>query len=1137
MECPKCQHENSFNAKFCEECAAPLMRRCVRCDGCVSFTAKFCPQCGYAQALDIAGNNRFGSLESYTPRHLAEKILISRAVFGERKHVTVLFADISGSMELLVGRDAEEVQKLLFDPVLERMMEAVHRYDGTVHRVMGDGVMALFGAPIAVEDHAVRACYAGLRMQQAITRYAEEVQRSHGVQLRIRVGVNSGEIVVRAIGNDLRMDFTVVGQTAHLANRMEQMAKPGSVLTTADTLRLAEGYVAVKPLGDVMVKGLADPVQVYEVTDVGPARTRLQAAAGHGLTRFVGRHTELEQLKRPQWLAGEGRGRVIAIVGEAGIGKSRLVHEFLRSQHTADWLILESTSASYSRLTPYLPVIELLRHYCKISIDDSPQSIREKVYDRILSLDLAVQESLPPLLDLLDALDDDHPFRSLDPPQHRHYTYQAVTRLLLGESCKQPVIIVIEDLHWHDPLSLGLLSELAAATQSARLLLVVTYRPEYRDDLRGFPNYHQLRLDPLTDHSLAELLQALLGSDPSLAAMKSLLAERATGNPFFIEEIARALADTGVIKGTRGRYFLATPFLDIEVPPTVRAVLAARIDALPIAEKCLLEAAAVIGYDVPFTLLLEICELTEDKVRGLLDSLQAAEFLYATQIFPSVQYAFKHSLTHDVAYSGVLYERRREIHARVVDATEKLYGDRVGEQVERLAHHALRGELREKAVHYIRLAASKAAARSALSDARAWFEQALGVLEALPDNQAALAQAFDIRLELRPVLRQLGEGRKMLEHLREAEALAERLQDDSRLGQACAAMTTVYSTLGELEEALATGGRALEIATRIGDLRVAIAAMLYLQQAYHYRGEYERVAACATDNLAALPADWVHERFGLTFSASVAGRVWVIMSLAELGRFAEAAKYEAEATRFAASSEHIFTICWAHFAASVMHFLHGDWEMARSRADRWITTLRNANVTMQLPWAVAASAWALAQLGNLKEAQDAIREAEELLVREAASGIFAYSGWAFCAVGRACLLLGLPDEAHRLADLALESSRQQPGFTAHALHLLGDTAIHPHRFDAEKGAAHYQNALILAQLHCMRPLVAHCHFGLGKLYRHIGETEHAGDNFAAASRMYREMEMDFWLHQTKAEMRDSKGIRLFGCEQSRETHD
>ena len=386
MKCPKCKHENILEAKFCEECAAPLARACANCGSEVSAAAKFCPQCGHRLPL-VADTTRFASPKNYTPQHLADKILTSRAALeGERKQVTVLFADIKGSMELLAHRDAEIAQKLLFDPVLECMIEAVHRYEGTVHRVMGDGIMALFGAPLALEDHAVRACYAGLRMQDAVARYAEEVLRSHGVQVTIRVGLNSGEIVVRAIGSDLHMDFTVVGQTAHLASRMEQMAKPGSVLTTADTLQLAEGYVAVKPLGPMPVKGLADPVQIYEVTGAGAARTRLQAAAGRGLTRFVGRDIELEQLLRAQRLAGQGRGQVVAIVGEAGVGKSRLVHEFLHSHHAADWLVLESNSASYGRGTPYLPVIELLRRYFEINVHENRQSLREKISDRVLIL-------------------------------------------------------------------------------------------------------------------------------------------------------------------------------------------------------------------------------------------------------------------------------------------------------------------------------------------------------------------------------------------------------------------------------------------------------------------------------------------------------------------------------------------------------------------------------------------------------------------------------------------------------------------------------------------------------------------------------------------------------------------------------
>ena len=517
----------------------------------------------------------------------------------------------------------------------------------------------------------MRACYAALRMQETVAQYAEEVQRSHGVPVAIRVGLNSGEIVVRAIGNDLHMDYTVVGQTAHLAARMEQMATPGSVLTTADTVQLAEGYIAVKPLGPVPVKGLADPVQIYEVTGAGAARTRLQAAAGRGLTRFVGRDVELEQLRRAQQLA------------------SKVTVRWWRSSARRGWASRASCTSSFIRAirrigwfwnpTPLPTVAQRLTcrssncsgDYFKINVHDSTQSIREKVTARILTLDPSLQDAIPPVLDLLDALDDEHPFRSLDPLQHRQCTYQAVIRLLLSESRVQPVVAVFEDLHWNDSLTPRSAERAGRRRPECSPAPVVSYRPDYRDEWRHRPNYHQLRLDPLASESLAEFLQALLGSDPSLPALKSFLVERASGNPFFVEEIVRV---AGRYRRARGRARQLPPGRGrsraIEVPPTVQAVLAARIDALPAAEKRLLQEAAVIGHDVPFDLLHAICGLTEDELRGLLDNLQAAEFLYATQLFPDLQYTFKHSLTHDVTYSGVLHERRRDIHARVVDAIE-----------------------------------------------------------------------------------------------------------------------------------------------------------------------------------------------------------------------------------------------------------------------------------------------------------------------------------------------------------------------------------------------------------------------------------------------------------------------------------
>src|SRR5262245_46953128 len=413
---------------------------------------------------------------TYTPSYLAEKILTSRsALEGERKQVTVLFADLKGSMELLADRDPEEARQLL-DPVLERMMAAVHRYEGTVNQVMGDGIMALFGAPIAHEDHAVRACYAALAMQHAVARYAEEVRRQQGLDVLMRVGLNSGEVVVRAIGNDLHMDYTAVGQTTHLAARMEQLARPGTTFITAYTLRLVEGLVRVTALGPIPVKGLPEPVEVYELIGASTLRGRFQAGVVRGLTRFVGRDQELATVQHALAHAGAGRGQVVALVGEAGVGKSRLVYEVVHAHQTQGWRVLESASVSYGKATPYFPVIELLKRYVHVEDSDDVHTRRAKVTGQVLTLDDTLQDTLPALLALLEALPEDSPFRTLDPPQRRQRILAALNRLLLRESQEQPLLLVFEDLHWIDAETQALLANLVDSVPTVQLLLLLNHR-------------------------------------------------------------------------------------------------------------------------------------------------------------------------------------------------------------------------------------------------------------------------------------------------------------------------------------------------------------------------------------------------------------------------------------------------------------------------------------------------------------------------------------------------------------------------------------------------------------------------------------------------------------------------------------
>src|SRR3989454_1001953 len=712
MQCPRCHAETREGRRFCGECGLSFASTCPSCGFLNEGSEKFCGGCGRAlAAAPTPAEPRFSSPQSYTPKHLAEKILTSQsALEGERKQVTVLFTDLKGSMELLADRDPEEARKIL-DPVLERMMEAVHHYEGTVNQVMGDGIMALFGAPLAHEDHAVRACYAALRMQDVVRRYSDDLRRAQGVEVQIRVGLNSGEVVVRSVGNDLRMDYTAVGQTTHLAARMEQLAPPGTVRLTNETLRLAEGYVEVRSLGPIPVKGLSDPIDISVLTGAGQARTRLQAAALRGLTRFVGRDAEVEHLRRVLGQAAAGHGQMVAIVGEAGVGKSRLVYEFTHSHRVQEWLILDASSVSYGKATSYLAVIDLLKGYFKIGDRDDHREMRDKVLGRVLGLDRALEPLLPPLLALLDVPVDDPAWQNLDPPQRRQRTLDAVKRLLLRESQVQPLLVVFEDLHWIDGETQALLDNLVESLGSACLLLLVNYRPEYEHRWGSKTAYSQLRLDTLPAASATELLAALLGPDPGLGPLTRMLVKR--GNPFFLEETVRTLAETGALAGERGAYRLTRPVEALQVPTTVQTILAARIDRLPAEEKQLLQAASVIGKHVPYALLAAIAEQPEEALRGGLAHLQEAEFLYETQLFPDLEYTFKHALTHEVAYGSLLQDRRRALHARIAETIEGLHHDRLAEQVDRLAHHALRGEVWDKAVTHLQAAGIRAIERAA----------------------------------------------------------------------------------------------------------------------------------------------------------------------------------------------------------------------------------------------------------------------------------------------------------------------------------------------------------------------------------------------------------------------------------------
>src|SRR5712691_1466295 len=677
-------------------------------------------------------------------------------------------------------------------------------------------------------------------MQDAMRAYAEDVRRAHGMTVQIRIGLNAGEVVVRAIGNDLHMDYSAIGQTTHLAARMEQLASPGSTLLTAETLRLVEGLVQVNALGPVPIRGLAEPIDVFELVGASVLRGRFQARVVGGLTRFVGRQHELDTLSRVLHQAEGRHGQMVALVGEAGVGKSRLVYEFVHSHHMSGWLVLESTSVSYGRATPYFPVLDLLKRYTHVEDRDDSRTIRAKVTGQVLTLDQELQETIPALLGLLEVLPEDSAFLRLDPPQRRQRTLDALKRLLIRESQVQPLLLVFEDLHWIDTETQALLDSLVESLPTARLLLLVNYRPEYQHGWGSKTYYTQLRLDPLPPTSAEEFLHALVGDEASLAPLRTLLIARTEGNPFFLEESIRTLVETQVLVGEPGAYRLAQALPTIQVPDTVQAVLAARIDRLPPEDKRLLQTAAVIGHELPLPLLQAIAEAPEDALRRSLAHLQAAEFLYETRLFPELEYTFKHALTHEVAYGSLLQERRRALHAQIVAALEALAGGRLTEQVERLAHHALRGEVWDKALAYCRQAGEKTMVRAAHREAVGYFEQALSAFPHLAETRDTCAQAIDLRFALRNALLPLAEHERILDRLREAETLAHGLDDRQRLGRVAVYMTEYFRQMGALDHAVESGQRALALATALGDMDLQVMANYFVGSVYHDLGNYRQ---------------------------------------------------------------------------------------------------------------------------------------------------------------------------------------------------------------------------------------------------------------------------------------------------------
>ena len=1082
MQCPRCRAENRPDRRFCSACGAPLTIACGSCGFANASGERFCGGCGHPLP---AGAEAKGEREGGTPPPLE----------SERKYVTVLFADIRGSLEMLAHRDPEEAQAVL-EPILERLISSVHRFGGTVNQVLGDGIMALFGAPVAYEDHALRGCSAALAMQAAVDTLPAGRERENRPRVQVRVGMNSGEVVVRAMIGDVQRDYSAVGETTHIASRVEQLTRPGSVTITESTRKLVEAFVNVVPLGRAQIKGLAAPLELYELISLRTTRSRLRSA--RPLSGFVGRALELEALAEGLQKARDGHGQFIAVVGEPGVGKSRLFLEFLPTATITPCLVLEAAAEAFGATSPFLPIVELLRGYFGLNRDDAPDVVRRVIEARLASLGDVVEDGGRLFSSFLSR--DGGSAASASPSERQYRLVEAICALVLAESRRQPVVLIVEDLHWIDAPTQAILDALLGRLRDSRILLLASYRADYAHAW-GHRSFRQIRLEPLTPSEVERLLDGLLGTDPSLDDVKTSVERHTDGNPLFVEETVRALVESGVLTGEAGRYRCEAGSSHASVPASVQAVLAARIDRLAAVEKRVLQCAAVIGRHVRHDVLATVAEVETGELERILQNLQGAEFLFETRRFPTPEYVFKHALTQEVAYGTLLQERRRGLHLRTLDALDA--GGAA--DPEALAHHAVRAETWLRAVPHLRRAAARAIARSADAEAVTHLEQAVAALSHLDETEETLRQAVDVRLELRNALMPLADRARIFLALSEAEVLAKRLGDDQRLGWVSGYLTPYLWGIGQYARALETGRQAVAVAGKHGDLALEGIGNRYLGHVHYALGEYRAAVELLTQSLDALHENAMRQHFGLPFLSSIATESWLVSAMAELGRFDEAVARGRQAMASAEAAGHAYSVAAAACGLALAYVRRGDVENAVTVAERCLELCRTGDFSALLAWATAMLGYAYALAARPDAALLLLKEGAD---RMAAMQVKVTEAMVAGALGEANLLAGRVDAASELGARAVEvaRSRRERACEAWGLRLLAEIATRAtgRPGDAEKL---FREAASIATELDMRPLEARCHEGLARVYGALGRSEEARTERALATAMFREMGM------------------------------
>jgi len=1097
MKCPDCQFVNREGAKFCSECGHKFELSCPKCGNSIRASSKFCDGCGHHLTVpsestpkDLSFDEKIDKIQRYLPKGLTEKILSQRnKIEGERKQVTVMFCDMEGFTGLVEKLGPEEAYGIM-DQVYEILIHKVHNYEGTVNEMTGDGIMALFGAPIALEDAPQRAIRSSLGIHREMIRFNDKIkqERKSIPPLKMRIGVHTGPVVVGTLGNDLRVEFKAVGDTVNLASRMEGLAEPGTSYVTEETFKLTEGFFRFEGLGEREVKGRKEPVNIYRVIATSTRRTRFDVSAERGLTHFVGRERELELLLDGFERAKSGRGQAFSIMSEAGVGKSRLLYEFRKAIANEDVTFLEGKCLSYSRNVAYHPFIDILKANFDIHESDGDFDIKEKVNRGLKILGAHETSTLPYLLELLAVKDSGIDKILMSPEAKKDRFMEAFKQIVLKGSEIRPLILAYEDLHWVDKSSEELLKYVLESIPGARVLLIITYRPEFVHTW-GAKSYHsQVMLNRLSNRESLMTVSHLLGTEEFDKELEEFILEKTEGVPFFIEELIKSLKDLKIIARENNRYRITKDIKEVTIPATVQDVIMARVDSLAEGVKNLLHTVSAVGREFSYYLIKRVTNIAEQELLSHLSVLKDSELLYERGIYPQSTYIFKHALTQEVVYDSLLLKKRKDIHEEIGEAMEALYPDRLEEHHELLAYHYGRSANADKAVQYLDLANQKSIKLNAMEEAKTYFEEAMALLDTLPETEENRQRRISLLVSQGEAFMLLLKIPEYYDLLTRCEPLARGLGNPELLGAFFGRLGHCHFIFGHYDQAIETLTKAVELCQGAGNAEDAGHAYTYLSWSHSDRGDYHQVLALKEDFLQTMEQSFNLHSY--TWVLSAASR-----ACSYLGRWDEAVEEGKKALSVAEEFADNSLISWVVSNLSIAYTWKGDLARAVECGE---LAAQKAPTPADKAWAQRALGWAWCRSG---ETTRGIELLTMVLPIFRAGRYITTEIPLTCFLGEGYWLAGENDKARQTLEKGLEMAeryemRYYVGFTRR---LLGEIAL---KTNPTQAAPHFEISIaILREIKAENEL-ALAFVGYGRLYKQQNQITQAREYLMKALEIF-----------------------------------